>query len=71
LQAVSQAKAEGADLKEFIVNVVKSPSTLTDDDFKKFSKRTITVRSISLNTGSKVANIRLTLAPTTFLPRVV
>lgn len=71
LQAASQAKAEGADLKEFIVNVVKSPSTLTDDDFKKFSKRTITVRSISLNTGSKVANIRLTPAPTTFLPRVV
>lgn len=71
LQACAQAKSEGANLREFIVNVVKSPSTLTDDDLKKFSKRTVTVRAISLNTGSKVANIRLTPAPTTFLPRVV
>ena len=71
LSVLAQAKAEGLDLNGFVLNMVKSPSTLTDDDFEKFAKRTVTVRSIALNTGSKVANVRLTLAPTTFLPRVV
>lgn len=71
LSVLKQAKAERLNLRDFIVNIVKSPSTLTDDDFRKFSKRTVTARSISLNTGSKTANVRLTLAPTTFLPRVV
>lgn len=71
LSALAQAKAEGFDLDGFALNMVKSPSSLTDDDFEKFSRRTVTVRKISLNTGSKVANVRATLAPTAFLPRVV
>ncbi|MBO6003830.1 MAG: formate--tetrahydrofolate ligase [Aeriscardovia sp.] len=71
LSALAQAKAEGLDLSGFILNMVKSPSSLTDDDFKKFSRRTVTVKNISLNSGSKVANVRVTLAPTAFLPRVV
>ena len=71
LEVLDQAKAEGLDLGEFALNVVKSPSALTDDDLKKFALRTVTVRGVSLNTGSKVVNIRLNRAPTTFLPRVV
>ena len=71
LASCAQAKAEGLDLDGFTLNMVKSPSSLTDDDFEKFSKRTVTVRKISLNTGSKVANVRVTSAPTAFLPRVV
>lgn len=70
LSACSQAKLEGLSLSDFSLNVVKSPSSLTDDDHKKFSKRSVTVRGVSLNTGSRLINVRATLSLTTSLPKI-